>query len=91
MFEVIRFLVSLVIAVIEFLLGARFILKFFGANPSTPFVAWIYGNSASLISPFANIFPQIRLGDFVIDTSALVAMIVYALIGRVIFWVLSRV
>jgi uncharacterized protein YggT (Ycf19 family) len=91
MFGIVRTLVSFVIGVIEFLLLLRFIFKFFVANVGTPFVAWIYSTTASLVSPFARIVPDLKLGQFVIDFSTLVALIVYVFIGYLILRVFSYV
>ena len=91
MFGIVRTLVSLVIGVIEFLLLLRFIFKFFVANVGTPFVAWIYSTTASLVSPFAKIVPDLKLGQFVVDFSTLVALIVYVFIGYLILQAFSYV
>jgi len=91
MFGVIRMLVNIVFGVIELLLTLRFIFKFFVVNAGTPFVAWTYGASASLVSPFARILPDLKLGGFVIDFSTLVALVVFALVGGLILQVFSYV
>lgn len=91
MFGIVRTLVNLVVGVIEFLLLLRFIFKFFVANLSTPFVAWIYSTTASLVSPFAKIIPDLKIGQFVVDFSTLVALIVYVLIGYFILQLFSYV
>ncbi len=87
--EIVTTLVSIVFGVIEFLLSLRFIFKFFTVNPSTPFVAWLYGATATLVSPFARILPDLKLGGFVIDFSTLAALIVYVLIGYLILQIFS--
>ncbi len=85
MSRIIFFLVNFVFTVIGFLLGLRILLRFFGANPSTPFVQWIYESSDSLLAPFAGIFPVTRLeGGFIVDFPAIFAVIVYAFIGYLI-------
>lgn len=85
MSRVIFFLVNLVFTIIGFLLGLKILLRFFGANPSTPFVQWIYESSDSLLAPFAGIFPVTRLeGGFIIDFPAIFAVIVYAFVGYLI-------
>ena len=91
MYGIIRMLVNIVFGVIEFLLAFRFIFFFFGANPSTPFVAWIYATSASLVAPFARIFPSLILGRFTVDFTTLVALIVYAFVGYLILEVFSYI
>lgn len=91
MFGIIRTLVNIVFGVIEFLLALRFIFKFFVVNVGTPFVAWIYGVTASLVSPFAGILPSFKFGGFVVDFATLVALIVYSLIGYLLLQVFSYV
>lgn len=91
MFGIVRTLVNIVVGVVEFLLSLRFIFKFFAVNPSTPFVAWLYGATASLVSPFARILPDLKLGGFVIDFATLVALIVYILVGYLILQIFSSV
>ena len=83
--RIILFLVNIVFTIIGFLLGLRILLRFFGANPNTPFVSWIYDSSDSLLAPFAGIFPVTRLeGGFILDFPAIFAIIVYAFIGYLI-------
>ena len=91
MYGIVSTLVNIVFGIIEFLLLLRFIFKFVVANLSTPFVAWIYSTSASLVSPFAKIVPDLKLGQFVVDFSTLVALIVYAFIGYLILRLFSYV
>jgi len=80
-----RFLAGLInffIAVAEIFLGLRVILRLFGANSDVDFVQWVYESSAILLQPFRGIFPTETFGrDYVIDFSALFAMVVYGLIG----------
>jgi uncharacterized protein YggT (Ycf19 family) len=84
MFRTIRAFISIVITITELLLSSRLILKFFVANPRTPFVAWVYGITAPLVSPFAKIHRDWRLSGFVLDFSTLAALIVYVLLGSLI-------
>ncbi len=70
------------IGIAQLILGLRIILKLFGANKTAPFVQWIYETSAPLLYPFEGIFPSAALeGRFVIEFSALFAVIIYSLIG----------
>lgn len=89
MFGITRILVSVVFGAIEFLLLLRLIFKFFVVNVNTPFVSWIYGATAMLVSPFARIFPDLKLGDFVVDFTTLVALIVYSLAGYLVLLLFS--
>ena len=87
--NIIRTLVNIVVGVIEFLLSLRFIFKFFVVNSSTPSVAWLYGATASLVAPFANILPNLNIGGFIVDFTTLVALIVYVLVAYIILEILA--
>lgn len=89
MFGIVRTLVNVVFGVVEFLLSLRFIFKFFVVNSSTPFVAWLYGVTVGLVSPFARILPDLKLAGFVVDFATLIALIVYVLIGYLILQLFS--
>ena len=91
MFRIIGTLVNIIVGVIEFLLSLRFVFKFFVVNASAPFVAWLYGATASLVAPFARILPDFKAGNFVVDVTTLVALIVYVLIGYLILQIFSYV
>lgn len=91
MFGIVRTIVNIIVGIIEFLLSLRFIFKFFVVNVGTPFVAWVYGVTAGLTSPFARIVPDLKLGGFVVDFTTLVALIVYVLIGYLILEIFSYV
>lgn len=74
-----------VLGLVEILLGLRFVLKLFGANPVSAFVDIIYSVTNVLTAPFDNIFGVTRAttGDThsVFEPSILVAALVYALIA----------
>lgn len=89
MLRIIRTFVNIVFGVIEFLLALRFVFRFLVVNPSTPFVAWSYGATASLVSPFARILPDLRLGIFLVDFSTLFALLVYAFAGYLLLELFS--
>ncbi len=75
-------LINFFTAVALLFLGFRVLLRLFGANSDVEFVRWVYDSSAILMQPFRGIFPTETIGrDFVIDFSALFAMVVYGLIG----------
>jgi hypothetical protein len=70
---------------IAILLGLRVVFRFFGANSGTPFISWLYDTTGQLIAPFAGIFPNPRIeGIFLVDISAIVALVVYSVIGYVV-------
>lgn len=83
--QLLVFVVTFVINLVEGLLGIRILLKLFGASPRAPFVDWVYDTTDSLLAPFAGMFPAPTLeGGFVIEFSALIALVVYAFLGFVI-------
>lgn len=79
---------------IEFVIGMRIVLLAIGANPASPFVAWIYSWSAPFVSPFAGVFGQHVVTapgpgvvvQSVFDWTALIALVVYGLVA----WLLGR-
>ena len=89
MFGILRTFVNFVFGIIEFLLTLRFIFKLLVVNVAAPFVAWLYGATAGLVSPFVGIIPNLNLGGFVIDFATLVALIVYAFIGYLLLELFS--
>lgn len=84
MFSPIRFIVHLIFYAIELLLAVRLVLKFFAANVTAPFVTWIYRISEPLLAPFRNIFPTMKLGNFILEFTTLFALAIYVLIGYLI-------
>ncbi len=79
-----------VLAVIETLIGLRFLLRLFGANPSAGFTDLIYTLSQPLVAPFQAVFQSTRIeGETrggVFDWSLILAMAVYWLVG----WGIAR-
>jgi len=75
-------LVEAIVAIVEFFLIVRFVLKLFAANAGTPFVAWIYETTRGILYPFSNMFPSPVLeGGVVIEFSTIFAIVIYALLG----------
>jgi uncharacterized protein YggT (Ycf19 family) len=81
-------LTYLVFGVIEGLLLIRLVLKLLGANPLAGFSKFIYGLTDVFMAPFRNLLPTIGSSSSgaVLETSVVIAIIVYALIG----WALAR-
>lgn len=76
---------NLFVGVVMTGLGIRFVLKLFGANESTSFVAWMYDMTAVLLEPFRGIFPtQTFENTYVFEFTALFAMVVYGLLGMLL-------
>ena len=81
LFQVNRVIWS-VLGLLEILLGFRFMLKLFGANPDSGFGAFLYGITGPFIAPFTGLTPSWESGASMLEVTTLVAMAVYALI----FW-----
>ncbi len=86
-----------IVGFIEVLVGLRFILRLLGANPDSGFVQGVYEWSTPFVTPFAGIFGQEATvtGSGVVTTSvfdwtALIALVVYAIIAGVIGMAFSR-
>ncbi|MEB3337623.1 MAG: YggT family protein [Leptolyngbyaceae bacterium] len=75
--------VYLLVGWLEILLGLRFLLRVFGANPDNAFAQFIYNLSAPFIAPFSTLFisPVFGGGANIFDVNVLVAMLIYALLG----------
>ncbi len=80
-------LVNLVIGFIEAAFALRIILLLLAANPSSPFVAWVYDTTQRLLGPFAGALPVFSIGrGAVIELSVILAMIAYSVLG----WLIIR-
>jgi hypothetical protein len=78
-------LVDLILTIVEGLISLRVILKLFGAFSGAPFVSWVYETTNPLLQPFTGMFPSPRVdGRFVIEFSALFALVIYATAGYLI-------
>ena len=80
--------VYLIFGVIEALIAIRFVLLLLGANPNAGFTSFIYGVTRPLVAPFEGIFGAPNLTHGVFDPASLVALVVYPLLGWVIYWLL---
>ena len=63
------------------LLAARIILSLFAANQAAGFTQLVTSLTTPLVLPFTAIFGMPTIGASVIDTAALVAIIVYPIVG----------
>jgi len=74
-------ILNILSSMVGIIIGARIIFLLVGANPSTPIVTWINNVSSALIYPFIGLFQNIALSSqSVIDVTAIVALIVYAIV-----------
>ena len=89
-YKVVQF-VWLLFGGLEGLLGIRMALKLIGANPGSWFAALVYQLSDLFLWPFQNLTVNPAFGNFVLEITSLIAMLVYALIAWAIvrlIWVL---
>jgi hypothetical protein len=97
----ITYLVYAFVLAVEIILILGFFLLLGGANTGNSFVDWAYRNLDRVMKPFRGIFTPIELGtagsnevQSVFDTSVLFAMIIYAILGIVIYgfasWLTKR-
>lgn len=78
-------LVYYIAGVIETLLLFRFMLKILGANPGSPFVAFIYSLSGMFVAPFRGIFRTAVAEGIetvsVLEPATLFAFVVYLVLA----------
>lgn len=88
-------LVYALFGIIDALIGFRFVFLLLGANPVNHFVSWVYSWSNPLVAPFNGIFGQHTVTTVhgfvtqgVFDWTALVALVVYGVVGGILAKVL---
>jgi len=78
-----RKIVYYILGVLEVLFVFRLVFKLLGANPESPFVAFLYTLSGVFLAPFRGIFrTAVTEGietQSVLEPANLIAMVVYAL------------
>lgn len=67
--------------VIITLIALRFVLLLFGANPSAGFSQLVFGLSEPFVTPFFSVFGTTRVDGSTFEWSALLAIVVYALVA----------
>jgi uncharacterized protein YggT (Ycf19 family) len=75
--------IFLLAGMIEVLLGIRFFLRLFGANPQNAFAQLINNLSAPFIAPFSTLFisPTADGGANIFDVNIVIAIVIYALLS----------
>lgn len=81
--------IYLLSGVIQGLLSLRFLFKIASANPSAPFVRFLYGVTEVFMQPFRNVFPIDTTQGAVFEWSVLVAMFVYSFLTWLIVKLLT--
>ncbi len=78
------------LVIVQIVLFLGFLLRLFGANPSSSFVQWAYRNLENAMEPFRGIFAPVELGTAgndvpaTLDTSIIFAMVVYGILALVV-------
>lgn len=76
--KVISYIIYTYVIIACIFLGFGFFLLLFGANPSTPFVEFVYRGASDFLQPFRGIFPTHQFGDSgYFSPAILFAIIVY--------------
>jgi hypothetical protein len=71
---------------LEATLALRIVFQLLNANRASGFVSFIYGFTEPFVRPFQNIFNNPTSGNAVLDSGAVVALIIYALVA----WAIVR-
>ena len=80
-------LIHLIIGLAEVVLILRIVLRLFAANPTASFVHWTYTTSNTLLEPFRGVFQSGVIDkSYVLDFTALFALIVYGLLGSLLVY-----
>lgn len=79
-------LVWLLFAILEALIGLRFIFKLIAANPGNTFVTFVYSITEPFLWPFYGITGTPAAEGHVLEVTSLIAMLIYALLG----WIVVR-
>lgn len=86
-----RILTQSIVGLVTTVLLLRFTLLLVGANPGVWFTQAVYSITDPLMQPFAGITPALSQQGSVFDLSVIIAMIVYALVGVGIGWILDLI
>jgi hypothetical protein len=73
--------VGFIVGAVDIIIAARFLGKLFGASAQSAFVNFIYQVSGVLVAPFQGIFGNGGSKTNSFETSDLVAIVAYAVIG----------
>ena len=82
-------LVYLIFAVICTLFVFRILMKALGANPAVAFTGFVYGLTDVFLAPFRGLLPTMGTGRNLLELSAVFALLVYALLGYLLAWLVA--
>jgi hypothetical protein len=80
-------LIWLGLVMLEAVIALRIGLKLIGANPDSPFAAFVYNVSHIFLFPFEGLVGTPAAGGMVLELSSIIAMVVFALLA----WALERI
>ncbi|HEV2218548.1 MAG TPA: YggT family protein [Candidatus Dormibacteraeota bacterium] len=73
--------IYVVFAIIVGAIVVRVLLKLLAANTAVAFTQFMYGVTDPMLAPFRNILPTYVSGRTVFESSALIAILIYGLVG----------
>ena len=73
--------IYVIFAIIVGAIFIRVLLKLLGANTAVAFTHFMYGVTDPMLAPFRNILPTYASGRTVFESSALIAILIYGLVG----------
>lgn len=79
-------LIWLLFGILVASIGLRVALKLIAANPANPFAGWLYAFTDLFLLPFSGLTITPSAQGMVLEIPAIIAMLVYALVG----WVIVR-
>lgn len=84
-------LLSIVLGIVQLVLGLRVVFVFFNiATAEAPaIVSLVYNWSVPLVRPFAGLVPAYSLAGFTLDLPAILALVVYAVVGGLLIRLLG--
>jgi YggT family protein len=89
-------LLAVIVGLVQFLVGIRFVFLLLGANPGNAFVSWIYDLSTPLVTPFAGILGRSAVVaegavvTSVLEWASLLALLVYGIVGSILVRAVSH-
>lgn len=85
MFKVLSKILYTILLIIETVIAIRVVFKFINAEAANQLVGFVYSLSENFVKPFGGIITNnIKLGKFTIDTTAILALIVYMVIAFIL-------
>ena len=69
------------VGLIDTLIAIRFFMRLLGASSDSGFVRFVYGITGPLVAPFRGIFAESGQGTYILEPAAIVAILIYSLIG----------